>query len=324
MKYLTIAVPTYNMEKYLSNCIDSMLGSTPDERLEIIIVNDGSKDNSLKIANDYKNKYPTIVKVIDKENGGYGSTINESLKVATGVYYRVVDSDDAVDTKQLIELLDCLEKETVDMLVTDYTQFFEDSDKTIQIKPEGFVQNIEYSIADTPIKKRIPMHMAFFKTEAIKSIRLLEKCFYVDVEYVAYCTSLCKTIKYIPLNVYRYRLGRIGQSVSLDGYYKHIDNLVLVANTLVDKYIHENNDYLYLEAKEALKTLYALLVSFYYKDKKMKVYMKEVDLHIKTVAPQIYEETNKILPYGVIKIIRGTNYIAIGVISRLKRWIRRR
>ena len=93
MKILSIVVPTYNVEKYLERCIDSLVY---DEKvlndLEILIVNDGSKDNSLQIAKKYEKQYPNTIKVIDKENGGHGSTINAGLKVATGKYFRVIDS----------------------------------------------------------------------------------------------------------------------------------------------------------------------------------------------------------------------------------------
>ena len=99
---MSICIPSYNMEQYLSRCVDSMLVDEVLDQLEIIIVNDGSKDGTLAIANDYKQRYPQSVVVIDKPNGHYGSCINASLKVATGKYFRIVDADDWVDSQWLM------------------------------------------------------------------------------------------------------------------------------------------------------------------------------------------------------------------------------
>ena len=119
-KVLSICIPSYNMEKYLNRCVDSMLVEEVLDQLEIIIVNDGSKDGTLAIANDYKQRYPQSVVVIDKPNGHYGSCINASLKVATGKYFRTVDADDWVDSKALVEFVHTLSKIDVDCVCTKY------------------------------------------------------------------------------------------------------------------------------------------------------------------------------------------------------------
>ena len=84
MKLISFAVPSYNSQEYMRNCIDSLLTGGND--VEVIIVNDGSKDDTLKIANGYAEEYPDIVKVIDKENGGHGSGVNAGLNLASGLY----------------------------------------------------------------------------------------------------------------------------------------------------------------------------------------------------------------------------------------------
>ena len=95
MKLLSIAIPSYNSENYMRNCIESLLPG--GEEVEIIIVNDGSKDGTAAIADEYAAKYPTIVKAVHQENGGHGEAVNAGLRAATGLYYKVVDSDDWVD-----------------------------------------------------------------------------------------------------------------------------------------------------------------------------------------------------------------------------------
>ena len=123
MKYISFAIPCYNSEEYMEKAINSILKGGED--VEIIIVNDGSSDNTYEIAKRYEAEYPTIVKAVNKENGGHGSAVNEGLKHATGLYYKVVDSDDWVDESSLMKILEVLhelvEKQTlVDMLVSNY------------------------------------------------------------------------------------------------------------------------------------------------------------------------------------------------------------
>ena len=108
MKYISFVVPSYNSQEYLAKCLDSLVIGGED--VEIIIVNDGSKDRTLEIAREYEANYPTIIKVIDKENGGHGSGINAGLKVATGIYYKCVDSDDWVDIEAYLALLNTIKK----------------------------------------------------------------------------------------------------------------------------------------------------------------------------------------------------------------------
>ena len=118
LKLITFGVPCYNSEEYMSHCIDSLLIGGED--IEIVIINDGSKDNTLKIAKEYEKKYPNIIKVVDKENGGHGSGVNKGLELATGLYYKVVDSDDWADENSLKEILQKIkelkaEKETLEL-----------------------------------------------------------------------------------------------------------------------------------------------------------------------------------------------------------------
>ena len=120
-KLLTVTVPCYNSQDYMRTCVDSLL--TGGDRVEIIIINDGSKDSTGAIADEYKEKYPEIVKVVHQENGGHGEGINQGVKHATGKYFKVVDSDDKV-SEDFPAFLDALEKceaeGGVDLVVTNY------------------------------------------------------------------------------------------------------------------------------------------------------------------------------------------------------------
>ena len=108
-KILTIIIPTYNMEKYLRRCLDSLIIDEEEmKQLEVLVINDGSKDSSSQIAHEYQDKYPDTFRVIDKENGNYGSCINRGLKEATRKYVKVLDADDSFDTKNFAKLLNVL------------------------------------------------------------------------------------------------------------------------------------------------------------------------------------------------------------------------
>jgi len=117
MKVLTVLVPTYNVEKYLRRCLDSLLLPEVLEEIEVLVVNDGSKDGSADIARAYEKKYPQTVVFVDKENGGHGSTINVGIEKAQGTYFKVLDSDDWVNIGDFIEFVKRLKEETADAVI---------------------------------------------------------------------------------------------------------------------------------------------------------------------------------------------------------------
>ena len=123
MKYISFAIPCYNSEAYMAQAIESILPGGED--VEILIVNDGSKDRTAEIGKEYEEKYPGIVKLINKENGGHGDAVNAGLSHASGKYFKVVDSDDWVDRISLMKILNVLknfeeEEQEVDMLIANY------------------------------------------------------------------------------------------------------------------------------------------------------------------------------------------------------------
>ena len=134
-KILSVTIPTYNVEKYLKQCLDSFIIPEIIDDMEILIVNDGSTDSSPIIAKEYTEKYPDTFKLINKENGGHGSTINTGIANATGKYFKVVDSDDWVDTKSMINLMATLKKDDCDLVYSNY--YWVDNDtgkKTVEFQ----------------------------------------------------------------------------------------------------------------------------------------------------------------------------------------------
>ena len=145
-KILTITIPSYNVEAYIVATLDTMVTINNLDLLEILVVNDGSKDNTVAVAQQYVDKYPNSVRIIDKENGGHGSTINAGIREATGKYFKVVDADDWVDTENLDLLIEYLQETDVDNVLSPYYKVFVDENSSIL--------NIEEYNEFTKVQKR--------------------------------------------------------------------------------------------------------------------------------------------------------------------------
>ncbi len=256
MKYITFAVPSYNSEEYMEHCINTLL--TGGEDVEIIIVNDGSKDRTGEIANLYQKKYPTIVKAVNKENGGHGSGVNKGLELAKGLYYKVVDSDDWVDEdalKRVLETIKELEKEKklVDMMVVNYVyEKGSAGTKTIHYKktlPENKVFTWD-EVGKFKKDAYLLMHSVIYKTEVLKKskLKLPEHTFYVDNIFVYYPLPYVKTMYYLNVDFYRYFIGREDQSVNESVMIKRIDQQLLVTKMMIDFF----NPYDYWEKNKHL------------------------------------------------------------------------
>ncbi len=243
MKTLSVVIPTYNVEKYLRRCLDSLLyDSTVLEDLELLVVNDGSKDHSLEIAKEYEKKYPKTVVVIDKENGGHGSTINAGLKVAKGKYFRVIDSDDWVNIDQFGEYVRALKKCDTDIVLTNYT---EERIYSGEIK-EFHYQNIEFNKVydlnqfdySSMGKDYFFMATSTYKTEKLRKaqLELDEKTFYVDMEYILLPFLEMQSMMLLDFNIYRYFIGRMDQSINIQSYVRNRSHHEKVAKRLLEFY----------------------------------------------------------------------------------------
>lgn len=240
MKLISFVIPCYNSSQYMSHAIDSILSG--GEKVEIIIVNDGSKDNTLKIAKEYEKKYPTIIKVIDKENGGHGSSVNKGLELATGLYFKVVDSDDWVSEQSLQKVLNQIEifvkeKQEVELLIANYVYEKEGNQRVIRYL--NLPQNKIFSWDD--IKKFKPgeyllMHSVFFKTKFLKEtkLKLPEHTFYVDNIFVYKPLRKVKNMFYMNTDLYRYFIGREDQSVNESIMLTRIDQQIFVTKTMIE------------------------------------------------------------------------------------------
>ena len=243
MKYISFAIPCYNSEAYMEKAINSILVGGED--VEIIVVNDGSKDGTQKIAERYQEKYPTIVKAVEKENGGHGDAVNCGLAHATGKYFKVVDSDDWVDKEALKKILDAVKgfvdaDSPVDMVISNYVyeKVGMKHKKVIRydnVLPQNQVFRWD-DIGRFRLDQYILMHSVIYRTEMLKlcQLELPKHTFYVDNIYVFKPLPYVKTMYYLDVNFYRYFIGRDDQSVNETNMIKRIDQQFKVTYIMID------------------------------------------------------------------------------------------
>lgn len=231
---LSIIIPAYNVERYLRHTVISLINHSNINKIEVIIVNDGSIDRTREIAEDLIKSLPVfdrpIIKLINKENGGHGSAINTGVSNATGKYIKIVDGDDTVDSTEFSKLIDYLESEDSDVVLTDYIEDYARSNEWNVVRLYDFLSpGVQYNFDDLcfenyGFKRWGPiLATSCYKAEIFKKnkILLLEKTYYVDMILNTYVALFTKTVKYFPLVIYRYLLGKQDQSVSKKSYTKN-------------------------------------------------------------------------------------------------------
>lgn len=245
MKLISFAVPSYNSQNYLRHCVDTLLSGGED--VEILIVNDGSKDATAAIADEYAAKYPTIVRAIHKENGGHGSGVNRGMQEAAGLYYKVVDSDDWVNEDALKKLLDTIkahqrENRLPDLYITNFiydhtydgTHFIRHWRK--QFKPNAF--HSWQDVGRFTGAQVLLMHSLMYKTHLLRQSGtvLPEHTFYVDNLFAYQPLPLMVTIYYLDVDLYHYFIGRDDQSVNIKNFTRRYDQQIRVMTRMADAY----------------------------------------------------------------------------------------
>lgn len=233
------------MEKYLGNCLQSFIDEQHElfSEIEVLVVNDGSIDQSAMIAKGYEERYPDVFRLIDKENGGHGSTINVGIKEATGKYFRVVDSDDWVDTKNFYIYLEKLQSVDTDIVFTPYMSVDEVTGrkKKFMYNTCGIERDKESPISNFLKGREIQMPTITYKTSILQThdIRLDEHCFYVDTEYVLFPLKYIQDCILINNPIYVYRVNLSTQSCSNEGYFKHCEDHRKVSLHLLEHICNE-------------------------------------------------------------------------------------
>lgn len=337
---LTIIVPSYNMEKYLCKCLSSLIVPTPlMDSLEVLVVNDGSKDRTSEIAHSFANRWPSVFKVIDKVNGNYGSCINAALQEARGKYVKILDADDSFDNHNLSSFISLLDKENVDLVVSDFVFVGEKGDVRAQKRYD--MLNGIHDMRQVPkaFSKEAQMQAVAYKRDIFKGFlyKQTEGISYTDQEWMFYPMSRVTSVSYYPVTIYRYLVGRDGQTINRTTMLRNRWMMLKITRRFVDWFAAQNiNDtyasYNYL-VNRLLSQLYIVygicLLEPQKYDKCDDLILLDKDLSEK--IPFLYEVTAGFVPangigFKFVSKYRETNYRdtslgfrAYRILCRLKR-----
>lgn len=327
MKTLTISVAAYNVQETLERTLASFDDPRVYDDLEVLVIDDGSKDNTKKIAKKYARKVPNTFKYIPKKNGGHGSTINKGIELASGKYFKVVDGDDWVDTESLVSFIQELKKQDSDLVLTNHTEVYPDHSKNVNL-----IKNIkskkEYTWKDNIDIKRVVLHTLTVKTKLLRenNVHITEKCFYVDVEFVVWAAYVSHTITYFDLYLYMYRLGEANQSVAKSNMLKNIKMQEKVSYQLVrmyDQFVKNKNmvpnqeETIFNTFKRSIGSTMRTYLLMPTRTAKSKI--KKFDDNIKNISFVSYRRLND---DKFIRLIRKGNYSMVPLAKIMYRiWV---
>lgn len=240
---LSIAVPSYNVSRYLRRGLDSYADARLDGKLEVIVVDDGSTDDTAAIARSYVEAHPGIFTLMSKENGGHGSAVNAALAAAHGKYFRIIDGDDWVDTEALVLFLDMLETLDTDLVIDVKREVRLDTgDERLFSIPKDLPRDTPVAFESLCTRSEfadfIMIHTLTVRAELLREqqVKLLEHAFYVDYEYVTKAALHAMSVCFVDLNVYQYLVGNAAQSVADANYVKHWDDHERVTIEIIGLY----------------------------------------------------------------------------------------
>ena len=316
MKTLTFLVPCYNVADCVSRCIDSMLVDDIIDDIEILLINDGSKDNTLEVLKEYETKRPSTIRVIDKENGGWGTAINHGIREAKGKYLKEVDADDWVSSDNLKEYISQLKELDSDYIATDYTEYFKATDKYEHHAYQQDIYNKPMRLSDFwdkyPMAWDFPIHAITYRTKMLRdAIITVGERYYGDIEYNLYPLPHVQTICVLHINVTIYFRGSDEQSTSTAGYAKHYKDFVMMSQRLVNYYHKlpktlQSDLYRFIEntVQGAVLKSYNLMMSPVYAGKKDGVgeELKKYDRWLKDADTEIYKYCGRQRKHGITYI----------------------
>lgn len=326
MKLLTLVVPAYNMQEYVSHNIEQVLAASCRNDIDLLIVNDGSTDSTKKIVESYVTRFPSIVRCITKNNGHYGSAVNWGIDNAQGRFLKIVDSDDWVNPKGLDTLVAFLSSHSdVDLVLTDYVKVFEDNSLLVK----GVDDAPENTVFEFTNHRLTPflMHAMTVQTKLLREhhIRLDEGVLFTDEEFSVYPLPYVKTVAYLPTVVYEYRLDRSGQSVDLARIDKNMSDNYFVVSQIIDWHAKLDRSALtqteleYYDAKIAYITIHHIrLRMLSRKNTENKTAVKKFASVLSAQVPLF----NGYIPKS-IKMLQRTNCFGYGLVATIFRFLMR-
>lgn len=325
-KILTISIAAYNVAEFLKTTLDSLLvDDSILNQIEVLVVDDGSKDCTKDIAQEYVSKYPNSFFVISKDNGGWGSTVNCGIKNAHGKYFRLLDGDDWVKTENIPEFVSFLASTNADIVVSPYIKIYEGDDSEEKFIRHSFSCNKIHKITDLDAShaEEIRLPELTIRTLLLQknNITISENAFYTDNEVVSLSLAHCKTIAKFEKEIYCYRISRGSrQSVSLNGMLRNWKSGEIVIRRLVQNYkLHEANlppvikKMLFLTMLQMANwqfDTYMLLDT----SKEIKQRLIEYDNLLLSENPDLYSEMSK--SKRTTRWLRKSNYTLYGIMHK--------
>ncbi len=310
MKYITLAVPCYNSQDYVKRCVESLLPGGTD--VEILLINDGSTDNTAEILDQYEKQYPQIVRAIHKKNGGHGSGVNKGLEEATGLYYKVVDSDDWLDPDAYRTLLQTIKlhvsrheaskaEPLADLYICNYVYNHLDEGKARTMAYRNVFPKENFctwnDIKRFHASQYLIMHALTYRTELLRKSGMVlpEHTFYVDNIFAYQPLPLVDQIYYLDVDLYQYYLGREDQSVNEKVMMKRIDQQIRITKIIIN-----------CADIDKVKAKYPKLGSYMYRFVSMMIVVSSV--HLFMIGDKESRAKQKALWAYVKKCNRKLNY----------------
>lgn len=324
-KILSVSVAAYNLESMIRQCLDSFIRPEILEKVEVLVTDDGSKDQTREIVAEYEKKYPGSFKLIVQKNAGPGSTVNSGLAHATGKYFRMVDGDDWVNTNEMEAYLTYLEEHDTDMVCTSYCCVdHETGEKRLEmLKTDMMDREIQFEQVAKDLF--LAMHNVTYKTSILKENGIrLDNGFYTDLEYLLFPTPYIHTVAFLSQTIYMYRVSLSTQSMNIKSLQKNVQMHRNVLEHLLREYeayhmsAHWNasiGSYYCRRIAATVGTQLSIYLSF--KDTKTyKKITKAMVEELKREHDTVYREIMKLKTFQVLVY---TGFSSYGLVSSMHR-----
>lgn len=313
-KLLTVSVAAYNMEAYLRRTLDSLCVPEVCADMDVIVVDDGSTDSTAKIAAEYIERYPETFRLISKANGGYGSTVNAAVKIACGKYFRLLDGDDWLESAALTDFIELLKNSQEDIVLTRYRKVYTSANTEETCGYGDVPENTVFGFDEYADRLEPWIYSMTIRTDILRShgITLSEHRFYSDMEFLLLPVPWCDTVRTSSLELYRYRLGRAGQSVELKSFARNYDHHLALVKGLLE-FFAAKKDWSEARRQYFLRRLLYLVdmqynIFYFIKDKKTgKRLLLDFDAYLKKNHSEIYE-AEKAAPCTTQRLMQMTVY----------------
>lgn len=323
MKVLSVIIPSYNSSEYIDKNIKTFIDQRLYNQVEILIINDGSKDNTAQKAKEYADQYPQLIRVINKENGNHGSVINVGVREAKGKYVKVVDADDWVDTENLVRLVMTLKNMDIDLVINPFIKVDEKTGRKQLC--ECKIENKDCTVSFEDIIGNdfwMALHSVTYRTSIFtdNNILLTEKCFYEDFQYIFFPMPYVSTVRILDYPIYYYLVGQKTQSVNAENSLKNIDMYLSVYkdsikyyNSIKDKCLSKRENYMRNRLCVFGKSLYHV----YLRNRKYSGIIQkfiDTDKKVKDISFEFYKEIGK---SKYIKLMRTGNRLIFSLLGSM-------